>query len=86
MKLHQLTDRKLKTRKELTARRMLWRNYRAVESGKPLRHTKQQYANAKGCTAQAMIKWNKFFIDAEQFTKDEIKESRLKRQQKLKSL
>ena len=82
MKPHQTT----KPKKELTARRMLWGNYRAIESAKGLRYTKQQYSNAKGCTAQYMIKWNKFFVDAEQFSKDEIKESRLKRQTKLKSL
>jgi len=86
MKLQQLTDRKIKPKKELTARRMLWANYRAIEGGKPLRYTKHQYSIAKGCTAQAMIKWNKFFIDAEQFSKDEIKESQIQRQKQSKSL
>ena len=33
MKLQQLTDRKIKPKKELTARRMLWANYRAIEGG-----------------------------------------------------
>tara|TARA_B110000114_G_C14888906_1_gene315878 strand:+ start:387 stop:641 length:255 start_codon:yes stop_codon:yes gene_type:complete len=79
MKPQQLTDQKIKPKKELTARRMLWANYRAMEGGKALRYTKKHYENAKGCTAQAMIKWNKFFPKADQFTEDEITESRQER-------
>ena len=86
MKLQQLTDRKIKPKKELTARRILWANYRAIEGGKTLRYTKYQYSIAKGCTAQAMIKWNKFFVEAEQFSKEEIQKSKIQRQKQLKSL
>ena len=52
MKPHQTT----KPKKELTARRMLWRNYRAIESAKGLRYTKQQYSNAIS-VGKVWIKW-----------------------------
>ena len=77
MKPKQLTNQRQK--KEVTAKNMLWRNHGCTENNSTLKYTKEQYTKAKGCTAQAMIKWNKFFPKAEQFTADEITESKTQR-------